>query len=297
MPKPADSRPSRSLMLIMALLPALALSVRAADTPAVSAAIAAFEKGKRLIEAGQDATAAFREALRAWEQAGNAESCSPARFRNLGNAAYLAGDLPLAILYYRLGLMQTPHDTGLRRGLNYCRRQVLYPPDGRGRPEALAWPPWLPSWSSAGMALLAAVGYLVTCLAGTWFWWRRRFTAVLFAVAGLAAAVAGYEGWRRLDAQRRRDAEVPVVVVRGEQVAMFTGNGRSYPRHPQLPTLQAGMEARRLATRGDWWLIEFADGTRGWIRGQEAYAGQIHAAAGCPGLTSPRRLGDRSQGE
>src|SRR5947209_15725576 len=68
---------------------------------------------------------------------------SAARFFNLGNAHFLADQLPEAILAYHQGLCLDPNDTGLRDNRDYARARVHYAFGDRGRPEEDSWPPWL----------------------------------------------------------------------------------------------------------------------------------------------------------
>src|SRR5262249_2342911 len=48
-------------------------------------------------------------------------------FHNLGNAHFLAEQLPEAILAYQHGLKLDPGDAGLRANLDYARARVQYP--------------------------------------------------------------------------------------------------------------------------------------------------------------------------
>src|SRR5438105_5770653 len=68
---------------------------------------------------------------------------SAAYFHNLGNAHFLADQLPEAILAYQHGLRLDPNDGGLRENLEYARARVQAPFGERGRPEADNWPDWL----------------------------------------------------------------------------------------------------------------------------------------------------------
>src|SRR5439155_1704350 len=69
---------------------------------------------------------------------------NPILYRNLGHAHLLAGELPEAILAYRRGLRLDPANGDLQNGLAAAHSQVLYAPDGFGRPPADSGLPGLP---------------------------------------------------------------------------------------------------------------------------------------------------------
>jgi hypothetical protein len=158
----------------------------------------------------------------------------------------------------------------MRGNLAYARGQVQYPPGPSGRAEADFWPAWLPRFSADVFLVLAGAAYVLGCAALTVWWLRRGVHSVLVGALCLAiAGMAGY-GWHLLDADHLRNRQTPSVVIREDHVALRTGNGVSYPRHAELPTLRQGMEARRIHRRGAWLQVRFMSGEVGWIHADEA---------------------------
>jgi hypothetical protein len=183
---------------------------------------------------------------------------------NLGNAGFLADDVPRAIWAFRRGLALAPQHRRLREHLDYARAQVALPGQQSGQPELDPWPMWLPRWTGCVWLTLTAGAYTAACAAGAvWLIVRRRAWLV---AAGGALVLSGLAGWAWSIGARatRHDRETPVVVIKAEGAMLHTGNGPSYPPHADLPTLYAGMETRRLHERGGWLQIQFAGGEIGW---------------------------------
>jgi hypothetical protein len=189
----------------------------------------------------------------------------PALYLNSGNAYVLADDLPHAILAYRRGLRLHPLSGDLWGNLEATRDQVGYS-DGasRHRPPGDDWPPWAPRPSpeqllTAALALHAAAWLAVFA----WLVVRRRWVGVtslaLFVTAALAAGGWGYLQWRIAEDQE------PLAVVAVNGATLRRGNGPLYPRHPDLPRVNRGMEAALVHERGGWVQLRFPGGETGWL--------------------------------
>jgi hypothetical protein len=190
---------------------------------------------------------------------------SAARFFNLGNAHFLADQLPEAILAYHRGLCLDPNDSGLRENLDYARARVHYPFGERGRPEEDSWPPWL--YRPSSFQLLAVVVLLygsLWVLATRWFMTRRRALVLRAIVVSILAVVGGFL-WVHFENERAWQAQHPLVVVRDDKAPLRKGNGPSYSANPDLPVLSRGMEARKINERGGWLQVQFAGGEAGWV--------------------------------
>lgn len=194
----------------------------------------------------------FIAAANDFERLAGQEQENPALYRNLGNARFLAGQLPEAILAFRRGQRLAPDDTVLRRNLEFARGRVEYP--SGTRPSADPWPAWLPANLLLGAALLAhALGWLA--------WMKRRhgWMWALFSGAGLLAIFWGIKHWH----DQRPEV---VVVIAKDDVSLRRGNGDEYPAHPHSPPLARGMEANMQARRGDWLQIRLYSGHIGWVQ-------------------------------
>jgi hypothetical protein len=238
----------------------------AAGFAAAQDGFTAFAEGKRLIADGKDARAAFQEALRSFEKRDVDSLEKTALAQNLGNAAFLAGDLPRAILAFRYGLFFDRHHSLLRDNLAYARSQVRYAAgNDHGRAESDRWPAWLPRLGATSYIVIGLISYCLICVALTGCALRPALWRAVAAVAGCAAACGALYGCYLLRVQAINDLGFPPVIVRHDDVPLRTGNGPSYPLQAELPRLALGMEARRLGRRGAWLQIQFASGEIGWI--------------------------------
>jgi hypothetical protein len=208
----------------------------------------------------------FREAANAYTELIRRGYRTPEEYRNQGNALLLSGNLPRAILAYRLGLAIDPANLSLTRCLDFARKQVIY-----HQPENLGRPPPPSVWLSAAHGLraqtyfvLAAILYTLACIAFA-FWWMTRSPwalgvgGLLVISATLCGGFVATQGWRFQDEQA-----YPVAVIAEDGVTMRTGNGLSYPAKLSVP-LNRGLEARTLYSRGDWLQIELLTGQAGWV--------------------------------
>ena len=227
---------------------------------------ASFRHGVELRESRPDqARACFRQAAEGYAELQQRGIQNAELSRNLGNAYFLAGDLPHAILAYRRGLQLAPLDSRLQDNLAFARQQVEYRATsdlGRQSPEQ--WPVWLPPvprFSVSGLALtLYALGWLMLT---RWRMTRRRRLLRLGTAALVAGAVA-LSVFFFADAGDEERSARPAVVIHQDGVLLRVGNGFDYPRRYDTP-LNRGVEARLLYARNDWLQIELARGEIGWI--------------------------------
>jgi hypothetical protein len=254
----------------------LAVALGALALPALSGAVCAqetrpgyadFQEGRRQTDAAGDGRAAFRRALKAFLNEAEKQPESPERYLNLGNAALLADDLPRSIWAFHKGLALAPQHARLREHLQYARAQVTRPPGG-GESEDDPWPWWLPRWRSAVWLAMLLTGYALACASLTIWRVQRRGGWLIFACLALVSAGIAAFAWHAGWSERQRDRHTPVVVVVRE-TGLYTGNGPSYPRHPELPVCAPGLEARRLRERGGWLQVRSPAGDVGWLRGAD----------------------------
>lgn len=251
-----------SLLTIVALT---ALSAGPEDLQAQ--AETSFHEGAQLVpdvKKAADARAAFARSAKLYEQLEADGYHNAALYRNLGNAALLADDLPHAVFAYRRGLRLTPNDLELRRSLAYAREQVTYPAQGLfGRPPTEHRPPWLPRlpvltpWLAFGFYCVGCLAVMVGRMLrrGPWL----TVAGFSFGLAVLLVMGLTWEGWESQQEDNR-----PLVVVAQDGLLLRRGNGNAYPARYPTP-LNKGVEARRLFERGDWLQIELSGGETGWV--------------------------------
>jgi hypothetical protein len=227
----------------------------------------AFAEGLRRREAGEKSRALFGNSAWYYEML-HAEGANNALlYRNLGNARLLAGDLPGAILAYRLGLRLEPGNPVLRQNLEYARGRVVFREGSMlGRPAADVRPDWLAARGAGWLFALAVLawtsGWLVVAR-----WLMRRRRSLLLAGVGLLAIALGMGV---LLFQRERTApDRPIVVLAADGVLLRKGDSRLFPPRYETP-LNRGVEAELLFRRGGWLQIELSGGEVGWIPATDA---------------------------
>src|SRR5258707_15011964 len=154
------------------------------DANLATRAEAAFQQGRAARGTPSDPRPFFREAAEHYEALRRRGHDQAALHQAQGNAAFLAGDLPQAILAYRRGLLRTPGARDLRANLAHAREQVAYPTAGSfGRPPVSHWPPWLPRPTVGTVFAVAVVFYCLTWLALMRWRMTRRVRLVSIALS------------------------------------------------------------------------------------------------------------------
>ena len=181
---------------------------------------------------------------------------------NLGNCHLQAGDLGLAILHYRRAERLIPNDPLLEDNLKLARSRCLTSISRGGRTDLLRKALFLHyDLARDDRARVALVFYMMTwLLLLVRVFVRRRSLAWLACMAGLLAASLGIS----VGVDRWSDRNAPGGVVTAMDVVAYKGPGEGYRRQFEQP-LQPGVEFTLAGRRGQWWLIELADGKTGWI--------------------------------
>ena len=205
------------------------------------------------------------QAARCYEELRRRGVRSPDLERNLGNAHFLADDVPRAILAYRRGLRLSPADRTLRASLAEARDKVIFfEGTTLGRPPEDLRPRWLPH-APRTLFALAVVGHVVTCVALMRWWMHRRRWALLATGITLVLTLATTA---LLFASLRDDGR-PVVVIAANGVQLRKGDGPTFPPRYETP-VNKGAEARLLFARDGWLQIELAGGEVGWVAEADA---------------------------
>ena len=212
----------------------------------------------------------FREAALAWETIRSRGVDTALLYRNLGHAYFLAGDLPRAVLCYRLGLRREPGDAELRRGLRQARERVVFAEGAvLGRPPEADSTGWLHELSigwlfTLGVVLHAAGWALLTR------WFMVRGPKLL--VAGLLLLGVGlFLGWIVFQRQSG-DAAPAIVVIAHDGVLLRKGNAIAFPAWSEVP-LNRGVEAEKILSRDGWVQIRLHGGEVGWVGLAEVVVG------------------------
>jgi hypothetical protein len=225
----------------------------------------AFQDGVKLRDKGEHGRAEFLAAVACYEELRHRGIDNAELEHNLGNAYFLADDLPHAILSYRRGLRLSPLNPTLRGCLQEAREQVVYPDNTAfGRPALVHGKLLLPGWASSLILATAAVLYGLGCAAVTRWLMVRRIRWV--AGGGGILLVAGFLTVLLIQVARSVGAEDthPLVVVAEDGVLLRKGDGLAFP--PRYDTVvNRGVEARLLFEREGWMQIELATGEVGWV--------------------------------
>jgi tetratricopeptide (TPR) repeat protein len=233
------------IRLLLLLLSAILLGVRAAENPTNS-----FAEANKLYEQGRypAAAAAYQKILRE-------HGPTPPLYFNLGNALFKNGQVGRAIYYYRLAELLTPRDPDLRANLHFARDTVT------GSVSALKRRDWLylltlNEWTCLGATLL-------------WIWLillfvrearptlRRTLTGYT-AAAGVAATIAAIVvGLALASRSSRREA----IIITREAVVRLGPLEESQSAF----TARDGVELPIVAESGEWLQVRDAANHLGWI--------------------------------
>lgn len=232
------------------------------DAELLAVAESAFAEGLRARAQGERGAAAFRRSATAYDELRQGGVHNADLYHNLGNARWLAGDLPRAILAYRVGLRLAPGDRRLRDSLAAAREQVVYANGSAlGRPGEEAGP--LRVLGHRELRVIAAVLYVLGCVAlARWWMVRQAWARGIAALCLLSAVLLGVTAWHQA-----RPA-YPVVVIARDGVLLRKGNGHGFPPWPGTP-MNRGVEAEVVYENGEWMQIQLAGGQLGWVHTRE----------------------------
>jgi tetratricopeptide (TPR) repeat protein len=238
---------------------ALAFLLMTGAAQAQSEGLRLFESARIKLDAGEPSREDFRRAAVALRK--ETDAAHPETFLNLGNAHYLADELPEAIAAYHAGLRIDPSSGRLYANLALARRDVALPADAKLAAPPVAWQRYaFQRWFrylDVAAALAASLILPVSLRTG---WVRGRALGWMLV---LIAALAGGARLVRLSYQGQLDQR-PICVLRVD-TPLRVGNADSYPGHPDAGVLPRGYEVRRRAQRGGWLHVECPGGQIGWV--------------------------------
>ena len=207
----------------------------------------------------------FPDAVADWQAIlGNGVE-SPILYYNLGNAFYMQGNYPKAVLYYEKALKLDPSYSDARYNLQFTNSFVqdkIEPvPEFILKSLARKGSYLLSSnaWAAIFLVLLglALASLLLFRLGGTTGARRRGFyfAIVLFL---LASGAFGFAQWQK-SAYMRADSAIVMMPVTSVKSAPSGSSAKD------LFILHEGTKVRILDEVGDWKNISLADGRQGWV--------------------------------
>lgn len=184
-------------------------------------------------------------------------------YYNIGNAYFRTEDIGRAILNYRRAAQYIPNDPNLHQNLEYARARRLDKIEERQRTRVLKT---LFFWHYDIPARARAVIF-ASCFVIAWalfllrlFRRRRAWPVWIGATAAILAALMLAS--LAVDSVAMRRTHPGVVVSR--QVTARKGDGEAFEPSFTEP-LHAGAELLLLKKRGEWCLVELADGRQCWL--------------------------------
>ncbi len=254
-------KPSVAARALLALLLLAPLSARAQEAPTPEQrwdlGLAAYEEGQ------------WEEAYDNWKALSGEGVENVALTYNLGNAAFKAGRLPEAILWWERTLRLDPSHADARFNLDLARTQTQDRIDEVPEFILKAWNRKLcyglssNTWAVLSLVLLAlTLGLVLLFLLAPRQGARRAGFFAGLATLLLTLLCFHFARWQYKDF-RRDDAAIVMVPVSTVKSSPSAGSAKD------LFVLHEGTKVRLLDDVGEWKNISLADGRQGWIRGDE----------------------------
>lgn len=208
----------------------------------------------------------FRDASGFWNAILDSHVESAALYYNLGNAYYMQGNYPKAVLYYEKALKLDPSDADARYNLTFTNSFVqdkIEPvPEFMLKSLARKVCYLLSSnvWAAVFLVLFASAlaSLLLFLLAGSTG--RRRigfYSAIVLLLLSLCAL--GFSHWQK-SSYKRSDSAIVMIPVTSVKSSPSAGSAKD------LFILHEGTKVRILDEVGDWKNVSLADGRQGWMR-------------------------------
>ena len=240
-------------LVLMLALPGTARAAGAYPDSLWNAGVAAYSEGR------------WDDAAAQWSSLASLGLASPELYCNLGDAAFKAGDIPHAVLWYERCLKLDPSYEDARYNLELVSSLVQDKIDVVPEFFLLTWVRklcWmLPSdaWAVAALVLFALMlaALLVFLLAGGPGWKKTGFFSALVLLVLLGFALS-FAAWQKADF-RKADAAVVVKAVVPVKSSPSGSDGKD------LFILHEGTKVRILDSVGEWLNISLSDGRQGWM--------------------------------
>lgn len=183
-------------------------------------------------------------------------------FYNIANIHMRLGDLGRAVLNYRRALRYMPRDINLLRNLDYARSLRIDSIESGNRAEiARILLFWHFDLSSRVKVILFSISFILiwlsACLGKILGRSGLTWAAFVFVIPSLL--LSGSLILESVEAQRN-----PAGVILASELRGRKGNSETYQESFAEP-LHAGTEFVVREDRGDWILVELADGRETWL--------------------------------
>ena len=229
----------------------------------------AYQQGQKL--ATQDAAEAkqsFAEATQKYQSLVDSGIQNSKVFFNLGNACLQSDSVGRAIANYHRAIDLNPFDFQSRQNLHRAQTMVQNENEEIKSSEYAWFQETSATFSNglhsiSGTALTVAWFCFWSLMASALFYpiWKMKtlMTAVTFALLILCGSMV---------ARHHKAEKTAVAVIIADDVAMHTGNGKSFAALPGSG-LSQGMSVKVLQKRGNWLQVRSSDGAEGWIESDD----------------------------
>jgi tetratricopeptide (TPR) repeat protein len=210
---------------------------------------------------------AFREATHDYERLVADGVENGKLYYNLANAYVRLGDVPRAILNYRLGERLLPRDEQIAANLAFARSRVADRIEATDTSRLLRQLFVVHHACSVRERMQGAIAAFV----GAWIVLGARVVIGRrsLVVIGLLALAASVSLAVSIYLQMTDEVHHPIGVLVSDDVLVRKGDGETYEPQFNRP-LGPGLEFRVLNRRDEWLQIELPDGKSGWIRAEQA---------------------------
>lgn len=221
---------------------------------------ASFDKANELYQQEN-----YEEAVQLYEEILKSGQHSPEVYFNLGNAYYKLNQVAPAIYNYERALLLEPNNKDVQTNLKFAQNMTI---DEIKEAPKVGFRNWLSNFTSVyhyDVWAKIAVGFSVLCLLGfVGFYFINRmlikrifFTLMLLFVIGsvLSIMLSVFE-------KNRAESYNPAIIF-SEMIAL-----KVEPRSvaANVITLHEGTKVFILEDHDDWFRVELADGTKGWLQ-------------------------------
>lgn len=218
-----------------------------------------FEQGNTLYNEGK-----YEEAIEKYEAVLNTKQHSAELYFNLGNSHYKLNNVAPCIYYYEKALQLKPNDKEIKNNMSFARNMTIdaidkVPEVGFSR----IFKNVINKASSDTWAKIAIAGVLVFVFLFLLYRFAQVTTQkrIAFIVSVFSLFVAGFSLLMAFQKDNIESKNNPAIVFAQESKVKADPNNAS----EELFRLHEGTKIQILEAYKDWYKIEIADKTSGWI--------------------------------